>query len=131
MHVISSSARAGFPEGIIGLSSPHHLFVFMCGLFLWFRDRNVQHLNVLFSPGIVFNMRSSGILRCLAYFLAFNASKAVPSSNRGHHVAPAHPAVKRAATCHTPTNRTCWSDGFDISTDYEEHFPATGIVREV
>ncbi|KAK4446663.1 laccase [Podospora aff. communis PSN243] len=37
--------------------------------------------------------------------------------------------VKRAPTCNTPTNRACWTTGFDINTDYEENFPATGVVR--
>lgn len=85
----------------------------------------------VFLPGIDFEMRSSGFLRGIAYFLLFNVSKAAPSSNKVRHVGSAHPVVERAATCHTSTNRACWSDGFDINTDYEEHFPATGIVREV
>jgi len=39
--------------------------------------------------------------------------------------------VKRAPTCNTPTNRACWTDGFDINTDYEANFPDSGVVREV
>lgn len=39
--------------------------------------------------------------------------------------------VKRAPTCNTPTNRACWTDGFDINTDYEANFPDTGVVRNV
>lgn len=27
-------------------------------------------------------------------------------------------------SCHRPDNRRCWSDGFDINTDYELHAPA-------
>lgn len=85
----------------------------------------------VFFPGINFNMRSSGFGRGIAYLLLFGISKAVPSSNQVRRFGSDHPVVERAATCHTSTNRACWSEGFDINTDYEEHFPATGIVREV
>src|SRR5687768_4299720 len=76
-------------------------------------------------------MHCSRLLQGLAYFLVFKISGAVPSSNREQHLPRTDGVVKRAPTCHTSTNRACWSDGFDINTDYEEHFPATGIVREV
>ena len=33
-------------------------------------------------------------------------------------------------SCNTPTNRQCWSQGFDIHTDYELQTP-TGVVRKV
>ncbi|KAH6869777.1 multicopper oxidase-domain-containing protein [Thelonectria olida] len=32
-------------------------------------------------------------------------------------------------SCNTPTNRQCWSQGFDIHTDYELQTP-TGVVRK-
>jgi len=76
-------------------------------------------------------MHCSRLLRGLAYVLVFSVAGAVPSSNRERHVPQTDGVVKRAPTCHTSTNRACWSDGFDINTDYEEHFPATGTVREV
>lgn len=30
----------------------------------------------------------------------------------------------------SPTSRGCWSDGFDISTNYYEKVPDTGVTRE-
>ena len=38
---------------------------------------------------------------------------------------------KRAPTCNTPSNRACWSDGFDINTDYETKIPDTGVTVNV
>ncbi|KAI1859035.1 hypothetical protein JX265_010512 [Neoarthrinium moseri] len=32
----------------------------------------------------------------------------------------------RASTCNTPQNRTCWQDGFDVTTDYEKSTPSGG-----
>jgi hypothetical protein len=37
----------------------------------------------------------------------------------------------RQASCHTPSNRACWTTGFDINTDYEISTPNTGRVRPV
>ncbi|KAL5594128.1 hypothetical protein BROUX41_001174 [Berkeleyomyces rouxiae] len=37
---------------------------------------------------------------------------------------------KRASTCNTAENRTCWSDGYDIDTNYMESFPDTGVTRQ-
>lgn len=31
---------------------------------------------------------------------------------------------------HSASDRQCWSDGFDISTDYYANVPDTGVVRE-
>ncbi|KAE8382646.1 extracellular dihydrogeodin oxidase/laccase [Aspergillus bertholletiae] len=31
---------------------------------------------------------------------------------------------------HGPSNRGCWSDGYDLSTDYYENAPDTGVIRE-
>jgi len=31
--------------------------------------------------------------------------------------------IPRASTCNTPSNRACWSSGFDINTDYETKIP--------
>ncbi|KAL7272957.1 hypothetical protein RUND412_004209 [Rhizina undulata] len=30
----------------------------------------------------------------------------------------------------TATSRSCWSDGYDLSTDYYSSWPSTGVVRE-
>ncbi|KAK1764472.1 laccase [Phialemonium atrogriseum] len=42
------------------------------------------------------------------------------------HGAPSAELVKRAPTCNTPSNRACWTTGFDINTDYLEKTPLTG-----
>ncbi|KAE8365942.1 extracellular dihydrogeodin oxidase/laccase [Aspergillus caelatus] len=31
---------------------------------------------------------------------------------------------------HGPSNRACWNDGYDLSTNYYEDVPDTGVVRE-
>lgn len=36
------------------------------------------------------------------------------------------PNRPRGPTCNTPSNRACWTDGFDISTDYEVKTPPGG-----
>lgn len=36
-----------------------------------------------------------------------------------------------APTCNTPTNRACWTNGFNINTDYEASVPTTGVTRTV
>lgn len=36
-----------------------------------------------------------------------------------------------APTCNTPSNRACWTSGFNINTDYEASVPTTGITRTV
>jgi hypothetical protein len=49
-------------------------------------------------------------------------------------VVEAAPPVKelaaRASTCNTPSNRACWTTGFDINTDYEAKTPTTGVTRQ-
>lgn len=37
--------------------------------------------------------------------------------------------VRQDVGCNTPTDRACWSDGFDITTDYETKTPLTGVIR--
>lgn len=37
----------------------------------------------------------------------------------------------RAPTCNTPSNRACWSTGFNINTDVEVSWPTTGVTRTV
>lgn len=40
-------------------------------------------------------------------------------------------ASSNSSTClNTPSSRSCWSDGFDISTNYYEKVPDTGVTRE-
>lgn len=37
--------------------------------------------------------------------------------------------VRQDASCNTPSDRACWTDGFDINTDFEAKTPLTGVVR--
>ena len=37
--------------------------------------------------------------------------------------------LARRTSCNTASDRQCWSDGFDINTDYELHTPTTGVTR--
>ena len=40
--------------------------------------------------------------------------------------------VDSSAECvHGPKSRRCWNSGFDIATDYEHHWPDTGVTRQV
>lgn len=38
--------------------------------------------------------------------------------------APTVDLKPRQSTCNTAADRACWADGFDITTDYEEAYPA-------
>jgi aminopeptidase N len=58
--------------------------------------------------------------------LLFGVAKAAPSPEV---VDESRQLVHRAATCNTPTNRACWTTGFDINTDYESKVPRTGVTR--
>lgn len=40
-----------------------------------------------------------------------------------------HVISRQAQSCNTPENRACWTDGFDINTDYELSTPE-GTTRE-
>ncbi|KAI1499873.1 laccase [Biscogniauxia marginata] len=45
--------------------------------------------------------------------------------------APYPLAIRQSnSTCNTPDNRACWSDGFDINTDYDRYIPQ-GITRNI
>lgn len=35
-----------------------------------------------------------------------------------------------AACVNSPSNRACWTEGFDLSTNYYDEVPDTGVVRE-
>ncbi|KUI63476.1 Laccase [Cytospora mali] len=37
--------------------------------------------------------------------------------------------ARQQESCNTATDRSCWTDGFDINTDYEISTPLTGVVR--
>ncbi|KAI0165720.1 multicopper oxidase [Xylariaceae sp. FL1272] len=56
--------------------------------------------------------------------LAFvSLALAAPSS-------PSAVVTPRVANCNTPDNRACWTDGFDINTDYYATSPVYGVTRE-
>ncbi|KAH9427864.1 hypothetical protein MCOR02_011363 [Pyricularia oryzae] len=60
---------------------------------------------------------------------ASNSDQALGLFPREPGVSPAFGLSKRQS-CHTPTNRACWSPGFDINTDYEDKIPDTGVTRQ-
>jgi len=78
-------------------------------------------------------MRASSLFRSFGCLLLVGLSNAMPSlltpEDTSLELAPRGGLVKRAPTCNTPSNRACWTAGFNISTDYEANFPATGVVR--
>ncbi|KAB8205459.1 extracellular dihydrogeodin oxidase/laccase [Aspergillus parasiticus] len=39
-------------------------------------------------------------------------------------------STRDAGCTHGPSSRACWSDGYDLSTNYYEDAPDTGVVRE-
>ena len=41
-----------------------------------------------------------------------------------------HKHTRDTICTNSVSNRACWSDGFDISTNYYEEVPDTGVVRE-
>ena len=55
------------------------------------------------------------------------ASLAILSQEVG--AAPSSSLSKRCTN--SATDRTCWSDSFDISTNYYDEVPDTGVTREV
>lgn len=60
---------------------------------------------------------------------ASNSDQALGLYPREPGVSPAFELSKRQS-CHTPSNRACWSPGFDINTDYEDKIPDTGVTRQ-
>lgn len=41
------------------------------------------------------------------------------------------PSTSEPKSCvNSPTNRACWRDGYNISTNYYEEVPDTGVTRE-
>ncbi|PKS09340.1 hypothetical protein jhhlp_003954 [Lomentospora prolificans] len=70
-------------------------------------------------------MRSFALFQAVGLFLGLGNAAPSPIDVA---VAPRE-LVKRAPTCNTPSNRACWSDGFNINTDYEASIPDTGVTR--
>ncbi|KAK3492712.1 Cupredoxin [Neurospora hispaniola] len=57
-----------------------------------------------------FRVSIIGFLQALTVFSAATASS----------------LVQRDSSCNTPDNRACWTDGFNITTDWEKEVPFTG-----
>ena len=81
-------------------------------------------------------MVATHLVRSLGCLLFAALGTAAPSpflsrETSSEDLAPRAELVKRAPTCNTPTNRACWTTGFNISTDYEANFPNTGVTRNV
>lgn len=74
-------------------------------------------------------MRAAPFIQALGCLVLAGLTSAVPAPSP----VETHRAelVKRAPTCNTPSNRACWTTGFNINTDYEANFPATGVTRNV
>lgn len=49
------------------------------------------------------------------------------SSSSGNLLEPVF--ARQTESCNSATDRACWTDGFDIDTDYETNTPLTGVVR--
>ncbi|KAI1341323.1 multicopper oxidase-domain-containing protein [Xylariaceae sp. FL0016] len=67
----------------------------------------------------MYSVRS--LTRALGGLLLSGLAIAAPSSS--HEL-----DVRASGSCNTPSNRACWSPGFDIHTDYEQKTPP-GVVR--
>lgn len=58
----------------------------------------------------------------LTGLLSLQSARAAPSSL----LQPIE--IRQDVGCNTPSDRACWSDGFDINTDFEAQTPLTGVV---
>jgi hypothetical protein len=59
--------------------------------------------------------------------IALSAFMVVPNV----HGAALTPVVSRDVGCvNSASDRSCWENGFDLSTNYYEEVPDTGVVRE-
>lgn len=71
----------------------------------------------------MFSMSLSSLL--LSGLLSSRLTSAFPSSFNS----PEPVLARQVESCNTASNRACWTDGFDINTDYEVDTPITGVVR--
>ncbi|KAK5654321.1 hypothetical protein OQA88_7499 [Cercophora sp. LCS_1] len=71
-------------------------------------------------------MHSRLVFACLTQ--AFFFSLVTASPHLKHE--PREEALSAPKRCHSPSNRACWTDGFDINTDWEAKVPETGVTRE-
>lgn len=70
------------------------------------------------------NMRPWTLLACLRQVALFSSLAAASPH-------PRNEPSKTAASCNTASNRACWTEGFDINTDWETKTPTTGKTRTV
>lgn len=71
-------------------------------------------------------MRKVFLLEAIGLF--FGLGQSTPFSDID--ITPRTPKTY-SESCNTPSNRACWSPGFDIETDYEVEIPHTGVTRRV
>ncbi|KAI3528810.1 multicopper oxidase [Colletotrichum filicis] len=57
-------------------------------------------------------------------------TEAVASSSSPSSSASSGSPGSGAACVNSPSNRACWTEGFDLSTNYYDEVPDTGVVRE-
>ena len=74
------------------------------------------------------NMRPWTVSACLRQVVLFSSLAAATPHPRNEPSPSPSPA---AASCNTPSNRACWTEGFDINTDWETKTPITGVTRTV
>ncbi|OLN81053.1 Laccase-1-like protein 5 [Colletotrichum chlorophyti] len=67
----------------------------------------------------------------LLYGLALAAPQSSTSGVSKRQDQPSDPnqGDSNSASCNTPSKRDCWTNGFDINTDYEANIPDTGKTR--
>ncbi|KAK1754289.1 laccase-2 [Echria macrotheca] len=68
-------------------------------------------------------MQLPSVLACLGQALLFSLPVTASSYYGESELSP------RTRNCNTPSNRACWTDGFDIFTDWESKTPVTGVTR--
>lgn len=67
----------------------------------------------------------SSILIGLAAVLFGTSTMALPASDADYGL-----GVRQSSCTNSATSRNCWSDGFDINTDFYLETPDTGVTRE-
>lgn len=103
--------------------TPQHTSHSLDALLTLFHPRSFGHLWHFgsFAPNSV-EMRLFTSL-FLTGLLSLQPARAAPSSL----LQPIE--LRQDVGCNTAADRACWSDGFDITTDYETKTPLTGVVR--
>lgn len=73
-------------------------------------------------------MRIAPFIESLGLLALSGLGLAVPTSTG--LTAPRAGLMKRGPTCNTASNRACWTNNFNIATDYETQVPNTGVTRQ-